>query len=456
TGNLCFESASVALRPRIVLEVLHQLVRRAGIKLREQRFEIPRSIRVFASPKLDGRAEQRALVRHQAYYLDYAERMGERARSGEPEANHQLATEAQNLALAYQANYKPNSDTLADLLALENAFRRPGPHSLIVDMLSEAIEDHPTNQPSLVGRAEHLIDDVANSADEKAIVAGRVLDGRYTVEAYVGRGGMAKVYRVRHNTLGTTHALKLLDVSTASIQRRLIQEGRAQGALRHPNIVTVTDVIDADGRPGLIMDYVDGHTLGELLERKKLSASETLAIATGMLRGVAAAHGFGLIHRDLKPGNILIETTAEGLVAKVTDFGLVKVLARDSDENAFTRTGALMGPPAYMAPEQLRNAKTVDERADVFSLGAILYELATGHRAFVGENMYEIFAKISAGDYVPPRTLVPQLSEAMNRAIVGALELERDQRIASCRDLLEIWSANEAIPPVEAPASSWA
>ncbi len=165
------------------------------------------------------------------------------------------------------------------------------------------------------------------------LAPGTTVD-RYTVEARLGEGGMAVVYRVRHNSLGSVHALKVLSGSMSSVRERLLQEGRLQASLRHPNV---------------------------------------------------------------KPGNVLIARTTAGSIPKVADFGLAKVLAGDGvGAMRQTRTGTAMGTPSYMAPEQIRSAKGVDGRADLFSLGAVLYELYCGELAFPGEDMWTIFSNITS------------------------------------------------------------
>ena len=130
--------------------------------------------------------------------------------------------------------------------------------------------------------------------------------GRYTIEGLLGQGGMAAVYKVRHDQLNTLQALKMLTVPGRNIRKRLVQEGRVQAALRHPNIVSVMDIIEHDHQPGLVMEYVDGPTLEQLLQARELAWYEVDHLARGILRGVKAAHNEGLIHRDLKPANVLI------------------------------------------------------------------------------------------------------------------------------------------------------
>jgi len=270
------------------------------------------------------------------------------------------------------------------------------------------------------------------------LTTGSVVD-RYTVTGTLGEGGMAMVYRVRHNQLGTEHALKVLTIASAQIAERLLQEGRVQATLRHPNIVAVTDIVDLSGSPGLIMELVNGPSLDDFLVREPLSLDQVDALASGILAGVAAAHAQDLIHRDLKPANIMLAVTPLGLVPKVTDFGLAKFLTGGKGHSN-TRTGSTMGTPHYMSPEQIRDAKNVGPRADVFSLGAILYEMVTQRRAFDGEDLLEIFNAVADGVFTPLRELRPSIPDRMERAIVGALKVDLADRIGSVAELQSVWS----------------
>jgi serine/threonine-protein kinase len=270
-------------------------------------------------------------------------------------------------------------------------------------------------------------------------VIGRVFD-RYVVEAEIGAGGMAVVYRARHSTLGSLHALKVLKVQHPGIRERLVQEGRVQAGLRHPNIVAVTDVVDVDGAPGLVMEFIDGPSLEAWLGTNRPGVAEALAIFRGIASGVSRAHRQGLVHRDLKPGNVLLDTSGdEGIVPKVTDFGLAKILADEEAGSSRTRSGIAMGTPSYMAPEQVRSAKNVDQRADMFALGCILYELVCGERAFGGEDMLATFNAIASGSYEPPESLAIGLPAGVISAIQACLEVDRDRRVpdvAALRALL--------------------
>ncbi len=284
---------------------------------------------------------------------------------------------------------------------------------------------------------------------------GRVVD-RYTVKQELGRGGMAVVYLVEHNTLETKHALKVLTVGSHKIRDRLIQEGKVQAQLRHINVVAVTDVLDVDGSPGLLMEYVEGPALDAWLLGKRLETAEAEALFMGILDGVQRAHQLGIVHRDLKPANVMLGEGPEGWIPKVADFGLAKALLEEGDVQR-TRTGMPMGTPSYMSPEQIRDAKGVDERTDIFALGCILYELTCGQRAFFGRDMLEIFNAVAAGKHTASRTLVPDLPARIEAAINGCLAVDRDRRIPDCATLRAVIRGESAwqLTPPSVPDSTF-
>jgi serine/threonine protein kinase len=272
---------------------------------------------------------------------------------------------------------------------------------------------------------------------------------RYVVEALIGSGGTAMVYRVRHRQLSTWHALKVLSVTSAAIRDRMLREGRVQAELRHLNIVAVTDILDIDGSPGLLLEFIDGPSLEDALREYTLELEDGELLFVGIVSGVRHAHQHGLVHRDLKPANVLLARTDKGYVPKVTDFGLAKILQGDA-EMANTRHGIAMGTPHYMAPEQIRDARNVDQRADLFSLGCLLYELATGERTFPGDEALAIYNAITHGEYVLPTDLRPDLPDRFDLAIRGCLIVDPNKRIPDCSVLLEVlrgergWDVPEA------------
>jgi hypothetical protein len=284
------------------------------------------------------------------------------------------------------------------------------------------------------------------------LAEGTCIADRYEVLGELGRGAMANVYVVRHRELGTVHALKVLQLPTPAIRDRLRAEGQIQGALRHPNVVSVTDLVEVDGSPGLVMELVRGPSLDRLLREARPDLAHARALGAQILLGVQAAHRAGRVHRDLKPANVLIDVDDGAVSAKVADFGLAKVLAPDDQGTTATRTGSTLGTPAYMAPEQVRDARSVDERADVFSLGALLYELLTGERAFPGGDVMTVFDAIRDGRVRPIEELRPEVPPALAAAVVRALAPDREARTPSVDALLAAWTEGRG---AEAARHAW-
>jgi serine/threonine protein kinase/tetratricopeptide (TPR) repeat protein len=265
---------------------------------------------------------------------------------------------------------------------------------------------------------------------------------------------MAAVYLARHNQLGSLHAIKILTVPTPTVQARLLQEGRAQSTLRHSNVVAVTDLVEIGGSTGLVMEYVEGPSLYRLLQARRLDISHADYLARGILKGVSSAHAHGLVHRDLKPANILIALEEDRLVAKITDFGLTKVLGdlvpKGPNE---TRAGLPMGTPSYMAPEQIQDASRVDQRADVFALGAILYEMVCGQRAFLGADVVSTYNLIRAGSFTDPLMLAPELPQRMVDTLHEAMQVSPDHRIRDVPSMLDMWRGGTSV--TDRPLERW-
>jgi predicted ATPase/serine/threonine protein kinase len=201
--------------------------------------------------------------------------------------------------------------------------------------------------------------------------------GHYLLGGLLGSGGMADVWAATHVVLGVPVAVKVLYTGVVTHQARLLREGRVQAAMDHDNVLPVRDVVDIDGALGLVLPLVDGPALDDLLAETTPDVEAAVAIFRAILNGVSHAHHQGLVHRDLKPGNVLLHATRGRIVPKIADFGLVKV-----DDGAQNRAGRVMGTLGYAAPEQLRDADAVDHRADLYALGAVLYRLLAGRRAF--------------------------------------------------------------------------
>jgi serine/threonine protein kinase len=286
---------------------------------------------------------------------------------------------------------------------------------------------------------------------ERSIQPGETFD-RYVIQAKLGEGGAAIVFRAKHRDLGTHHAIKVLRLGGGSQIERLIQEGRIQATLRHPHIVAVTDVVRVGPFPALVMEYISGPSLEQLLLRYRPGPAEIDVLVRQILEGMRAAHEQGLIHRDLKPANILLEVIKERVVAKISDFGLARVVEQEGQPSRkrSTRSGVLMGTPAFMAPEQLREARDADHRADIFALGAIFYELVSGVPAFVGENVMSIYQASSTGTFRPLGELAPEVPERWVAAIHGALQPQVTERVQTVEEMLALWTGG-----TEAPQPRW-
>ena len=256
---------------------------------------------------------------------------------------------------------------------------------------------------------------------------------QYVVLRLLGRGGTAQVWEVMHRVLGSRHALKVLTWADPGLQRRLLREARAQATLVHPNIVPVHDIIEVHGAPGLLMPAIDGPALDELLSDYTPTLEEALTVFTGVVAGVAHAHAEGLTHRDLKPGNVLVDLRAREVVPRVTDFGLVK----GGRERTATLPGQVMGTLSYAAPEQLRATEDIDARADLWSLGVMLVELVSGTRLFRGrvvEDILALHASHAAAEVVPP---------VLRPVVERLLQVDPADRAPSCAWILE------NLPPFE-------
>jgi serine/threonine-protein kinase len=260
---------------------------------------------------------------------------------------------------------------------------------------------------------------------------------RFEVVELLGVGGIAEVYKVRHRVLNSMHALKVVTAGGPAVARRLLREGSIQAQLRHPNLVGVTDVIEVNGHSALVLEYVEGITLQGLLHQKgALPQDEALALFSQVLAGVAAAHAAGVLHRDLKPGNILLAPSPMGVMAKVTDFGLAKMLLDDASAGeGDTIQGLVMGTPGYMAPEQAGAASTADARADVFALGVMLYEMLTGVAPFTRPQVSATLKATLLGEHTPLAEAAPQLPGALCDTVERCLGVDRLTRFADAHEL---------------------
>jgi serine/threonine protein kinase len=263
---------------------------------------------------------------------------------------------------------------------------------------------------------------------------------RYEVVRPLGQGGMAVVVEVRHVDLGTRHALKVLQIHAPWLHQRLLTEGRIQAQLRGKHVCRVTDVVRVGEAPGLVMELVDGPPLEVMLTTYQPNLDQIDHLARGILAGIRVAHDAGLVHRDLKPANVLLEITDTEVVPKVADYGLAKALGELGNSGRdTTRSGVTLGTPSYMAPEQFRNAKHADQRADQFSLGCLLYELVSGLRPFPGETPVEVYEAAQAGRFRPLREVAPNVPRRMAEAVTRSLQPHPDDRFPDCAAFAEVW-----------------
>jgi serine/threonine protein kinase len=267
--------------------------------------------------------------------------------------------------------------------------------------------------------------------------AGLEIDGRYVLEAPLGRGGMGEVWTARHRLLDRSVALKFLRSSGEALQRMLLEEGRILASVRHPAVVEVYDCgIFAERLPYLVMELVHGETLRATLDRERaLTCRAAVELVIPVLYGVHAAHERGVPHRDIKPENIL-RTSGGASPVKLIDFGIAHQL---SDRAAH---GRFSGTPSYMAPEQVRG-EPGDRRVDVWAMGATLYELVAGRPPFDGEDDSATMANVLEGNASFPRAAVG-LDGALWKIIMSSLRVDPARRTASALDLaasLEGWLA---------------
>jgi eukaryotic-like serine/threonine-protein kinase len=271
-------------------------------------------------------------------------------------------------------------------------------------------------------------------------MTGTVTPGLQSVSHYdlvekIAEGGMGTVYRGRDQLTGKTVAVKVVPkhlLSNAVFLKRFEQEYNAAKQLDHPNIVRAMDFGREGETPFLVMEFVEGESLGAKLEREgALDESTAIRIISQVAEGLHKAHKLGLIHRDVKPDNVLI--TKAGLV-KLTDLGLVKELEGD---NNLTRTGRGLGTPHFMAPEQFRNAKKADVRCDIYSLAATLYMMVTGELPFKSLNPLDAWMKKINNELPPPRKVRPEISERIDWAISKSMSADPNLRAASCRDFID-------------------
>jgi serine/threonine-protein kinase len=259
---------------------------------------------------------------------------------------------------------------------------------------------------------------------------------RFEVVRHLGRGGMGDVYEVNDTRMGRRAALKTIrpdkeldPKQVIEMRQRFYREAKTAGALNHPNIVTVHDVGEDLGMSYIVMEFIEGDTLANWMKKQRFSVAQIKHVIFNAGMGLDYAHQNRIFHRDVKPDNIMVTKTG---VVKVMDFGIARLAESD-----LTKTGSVMGTPAYMSPEQV-NGEKIDARSDIFSLGVILYELLTGKRPFTGENIQTLmFAIIQPNPALPPSTVDAKVSTSWDEILGKALAKNRDERYATAKELAE-------------------
>jgi eukaryotic-like serine/threonine-protein kinase len=262
--------------------------------------------------------------------------------------------------------------------------------------------------------------------------------GRYRVERTLGRGGMSVVYLAHDESLQRPVAVKVLAAELGdddTFRRRFLREARLAGRLSHPNIVQVYDAGETDDqRPYIVMELVPGRTVADC---GKLDPGEVITLAVQACAGLQHAHDAGLVHRDVKPGNLLLRDDG---VLKIADFGI----ARAAEATQLTQLGTVLGTAAYLAPEQAAG-ETVTAQADIYSLGAVLYELLTGRTPHESGSLAELAAKQAAGAITSVRDLEPSVPEPMEAAVMHSLARDPNFRPSSAADFAHEFAATEPL-----------
>lgn len=276
--------------------------------------------------------------------------------------------------------------------------------------------------------------------DSLASRVGEVVGEKYRLVRLLGEGGMGSVYEARHDLIGRRFAVKFLHAELAGhpeILARFRREAQAAGSLENENIAAVTDFGSHQGAPYIVMEFLEGQDLAKVLAQTgPLSIARASQILIQVCRGLVAAHARGIVHRDLKPENLLLQTRGDGGdLVKILDFGIAKLKNNDHRPEAATRTGITLGTPYYMPPEQARGQKELDERADIYALGVILYELLSGRKPHNGENYNAILYSILMQAAPRIETFRPDLPPELAAVVHRAMAADANERYSSVSEL---------------------
>jgi serine/threonine protein kinase len=272
------------------------------------------------------------------------------------------------------------------------------------------------------------------------MMIGKTL-GNLRIVSELGRGGMGVVYLAEHKTLNKKFAVKSLSPALTEdpkFRERFYQEARNQALLDHPNIVQATDFFEEDQQFFFVMEYVDGQELGEIIRTKgSLPEEEALSIFKYILEGLDFAHNKGIIHRDVKPPNIIVDASGR---ARIMDFGIAVMFGGER----LTETGTTVGSPWYMSPEQITHPQDIDHRSDVYSAGILLYEMLTGDVPFEGDSDFSVKEQQVNAPRPDPHQKNPQISAELAKIVLKAIDKDPDKRFQGCAEFLDYINAYEA------------
>ena len=261
--------------------------------------------------------------------------------------------------------------------------------------------------------------------------------GKYLITAKIAEGGMGAIYKAKHPTLNRTVILKRLTLKkNAAITERFKREAELMIDFRNDNIVQVYDHFKEGNSYYIAMEYVDGVSLGDLIEKRRYIPNEiAMLIFREICKALKYAHDKTVIHRDIKPENVLISKDGE---VKLTDFGIAT--SKDTEDDGLTSVGMTLGTPAYMSPEQILNTKSVDNRADIYSMGVVLYKMVTGKSPFPSNFTPDAITQINKGEYVYPRKINPRISPLLQKVIKKAMHHKFKKRYKDLQNIIDIFS----------------
>jgi eukaryotic-like serine/threonine-protein kinase len=309
-------------------------------------------------------------------------------------------------------------------------------------------DERPCEDASTGGRVEALLREIARpslpaelpNARLRLAQEGAVIAAKYRIARRIGAGGMGIVFEALHLVSKKPVAIKWMPLEHARIPARLVAEARAVARIRHPNVVELYDVVSDESGAYLIMELLQGETLAERIARGPLEEDDLIELALPVLRGLAAVHARGVIHRDLKPENILLcePPSGEGKVLpKLLDFGVSKILSPTEDGTRLTREGVLLGTPAFMSPEQLRDPSRVDARSDIYSMGVVLFEALAGTLPYDASGRDALILSIAEHRVRPIREVRPGLSRPLAEVIMRAMSADPDARYPDVGALID-------------------